>query len=60
MEKPEPEVDKPKQPETLKLFRKKYPPWLLALGALGVLLALAFMIYMIWSAMQPPNLHYQP
>ena len=47
------------KPETLRLFRKKVPPVALALGILGVLLAIGFMVYKIWSAMQPPDLQYR-
>jgi hypothetical protein len=45
------------KPETLRLFRKKYPPLAIALAVVAVVLAILFLIYMIWSAMQPPDLH---
>ena len=47
--------DAPK-PETLKLHRKTYPPFVIALGILMVVLALLFLLYKIWSALQPPAL----
>jgi len=46
--------------QSLKLYRKKVPPAVIALGILGVLLAIAFLVVMIWSAMQPPELPEPP
>jgi hypothetical protein len=51
--------DAPK-PETLKLHRKTYPPFVIALGILAIVLALFFLIYELWSALQPPELQQRP
>lgn len=48
------------RPRTLKLFRKPYPPLAIALGVLGVLAAVGFLVYMIWAALQPPDLPEPP
>jgi hypothetical protein len=44
------------RPRTLKLFRKPYPPGLVALMVIVVLAAIAFAVFMIWRATLPPEL----
>jgi hypothetical protein len=48
------------RPETLKLFRKKYPPGLIVLAALVVLAAIAFAACMIYQATLPPDIPVPP
>jgi hypothetical protein len=56
----DPGKDDAPKPETLKLHRRTYPPFVIALGILAVVLALLFLLYNIWSALQPPELYQQP
>jgi hypothetical protein len=51
----DPEAQEPK-PETLKLFRRKHSPVVIALSILAVVLAIAAAVYTIYQASQPPEL----
>ncbi len=48
------------RPETLKLFRRKYPPGLIVLMGVVVLAAIAFAAFMIYQATLPPDIPVPP
>ena len=44
------------EPKTLKLQRKEHAFWLIVLGIIAMVAAIAFAIYKIYSATLPPDL----
>jgi hypothetical protein len=46
------------KPRTLKLFRKEYSALAITLAVVAVVLAVAFAVYLIYSATLPPDLSY--
>jgi len=53
---PDPKDSNASEPKTLKLQRKEHPTWLILLGIVAVVAAIAFAIYKIYSATLPPEL----